>query len=496
MTHRAVRRSYQAFFLAVFLLLLGAGRTGWIRGWPVELFFHADPLLAIGTMLSSRTLHEALLLSLATVVATVFLGRAFCGWICPLGGLNDAVGSLRTRRGDRRRANAPRAVFRTKYYLLAGFLVAALLGSLLVGLLDPLSLLARGLQSLIGPVLAGAGIPLFGHDPTFPGGLLPAVLLAGVLLANLVVPRFWCRALCPLGALLGLASRWAPFGIRRDTEACTACGVCERSCHGAATPSGDVRRSECITCMNCRTVCPEGAIAFGSLGRPLPERPAPDVDGRRAALAVLAGLVAWPVIRSSSPSPATASERRIRPPGAVPEPEFLARCARCGMCARACPTGVIQLAASEAGVEGVWTPVMRFDVGYCEVSCVLCGHVCPTGAIQALTPARKLGRESPGQSPVKVGTAFYEWGRCLPWAMDTPCVVCEEVCPVSPKAIWTREVTVTGRDGSSVVLKRPQVDPALCIGCGVCQHHCPVKDRPAIRVSSVGESRGETFLLS
>ena len=497
MTHRTIRRTYQAFFLLLFLFLLTAGRTGWIRGWPVDLFFHLDPLLAVGTMLSSRSLHGWLALSLVVVLATLLMGRVFCGWFCPLGCLNDAVGPLRhRRRGDRRHINLPRPLFRAKYYLLAGFLVASVFGTLLVGLFDPLSLLARGLQSLVGPLLAGAGIPLFSHDPRFPGGILPAMLLAAVLLANLAIPRFWCRALCPLGAMLGLLSRWAPFGIRRDTETCTRCGICELSCNGAATPSADVAHSECVACLNCRTVCPEGAIAFGQTGAPLPECRVPDIGRRQAALAVLAGLLAWPVIRTSSPSPTSPSPRRIRPPGALPEPDFLARCARCGMCARSCPTGVVQLATSEAGVEGLWTPVMRFDVGYCEASCVLCGQVCPTGAIQALTPARKLGRESPDQPPVRVGTAFYDWGRCLPWAMDTPCVVCEEVCPVSPKAIWTREVAVKQRDGTTVLLKRPQVDPSLCTGCGICQYHCPVKDQPAIRVSPVGESRGESFLLS
>ncbi|MBN1424679.1 4Fe-4S binding protein [Candidatus Fermentibacteria bacterium] len=497
MTHRALRRTYQTFFLLLFLFLLTVGRTGWIRGWPVDLFFHADPLLAIGTMLSSRSLHGGLALSLGVVLATVFLGRVFCGWVCPLGTLNDAIGWRgRGSAAKQRAANAPRALFRTKYYLLVGFLVAALLGTLLAGMLDPLSLVARGLQTLVGPLLAGVGVPLFSHDVYLPGGILPALLLASVLAANRFIPRLWCKAFCPLGALLGLLSRYAPFGIGRDSALCTSCGVCDLTCSGAATPSAELARSECVVCMNCRTRCPEGALSYGRVGAPVPERRPPGIDGRRAALAAVVGLVAWPAIRAGSPSPAEAAERRVRPPGAVPEDEFLARCARCGLCARSCPTGVIQLATSEAGVEGIWTPVMRFDAGYCEVSCVLCGHVCPTGAIQALTPARKLGREADEQTPVKIGTAFYDRGRCLPWAMDRPCVVCEEVCPVSPKAIWTQDATVQTRDGEAITLKRPQVDPARCIGCGICQYHCPVEDRPAIRVSAVGESRGGPFLLS
>ncbi len=492
MTHRAIRRTYQAFFLLLFLVLLGVARTGWIRAWPVELFFHLDPLLATGSMLAHRTLGQGLGLSLLVVLATLFVGRAFCGWVCPLGTLNDAVGTLRKRpRATRREVNLPRPLFRSKYPLLATLLTAALLGTLLLGLLDPLSLLVRGLQGILGPLASGIGLALYPHGAP-PGDVVSASLLAAILLGNLVVPRLWCRSLCPLGALLALLSRWTPFGIRRDPNRCTRCGVCEESCGGAATPSEQVRRPECVLCMNCRTVCPEAAITWGRVGPPVLERRSTDVEGRRVALATLAGLVAWPLIRAASPPVTSPAERRVRPPGALPEREFLARCARCGMCARACPTGVIRMATDEAGLEGLLTPVMRFDRGYCEVSCVLCGHVCPTGAIQPLTLARKLGTDSP---PVKIGTAFLDLGRCLPWAMDTPCVVCEEVCPVSPKAIWTREVTVTTREGLPLALTRPQVDPARCIGCGVCQYHCPVEDRPAIRVSAVGESRGKPLLV-
>jgi formate hydrogenlyase subunit 6/NADH:ubiquinone oxidoreductase subunit I len=140
-------------------------------------------------------------------------------------------------------------------------------------------------------------------------------------------------------------------------------------------------------------------------------------------------------------------------------------------------------------------------VGYCEPNCVLCSQVCPTGAIWELTEAQKLGRK-PGDrgaaaNPVKIGTAFYDQGRCLPWAMATDCIVCEEWCPTSPKAIYVVTVDVQDADGQTKTVRQPHVDPKRCIGCGACEYACPVKDRPAVYVTSVGETRSKTnqFIL-
>ena len=108
----------------------------------------------------------------------------------------------------------------------------------------------------------------------------------------------------------------------------------------------------------------------------------------------------------------------------------------------------LQPALFEAGLEGLWTPIMISKMGWCELNCTLCSQVCPTGAIREISIVEKLGiGPFEGKGPIKTGTAFYNQGRCLPWAMDTSCVVCEEVCPVSPKAIFTRNVEVTDRWG-------------------------------------------------
>jgi len=117
---------------------------------------------------------------------------------------------------------------------------------------------------------------------------------------------------------------------------------------------------------------------------------------------------------------------------------------------RVCPTNVIQPAGFEGGLENLWTPTLNNRIGSsgCQLNCVACGQVCSTSAIRPITLDEKKGTgEFAEVGPIKIGTAFVDRNRCLPWAMDKPCIVCEENCPVSPKAIFTREYFSTIRDG-------------------------------------------------
>jgi ferredoxin len=256
-------------------------------------------------------------------------------------------------------------------------------------------------------------------------------------------------------------------------------------------------------CLNCENACPEDVIKF----RFLPNRKSaivkPDTDRRTGLAAAGAGALFLPVSRVADALDVNYHSKVIRPPGAVEERQFLERCIRCAECMKVCPNNALHPAFFEAGIEGVWTPILIARIGYCEHSCVLCGQVCPTGAIQKITEKEKLGL---GVPPVKIGTAFYDHGRCLPWAMQTPCIVCEEFCPTSPKAIWVEEVEAPVREQKpgpngeppamkTVKLQRPHVDPALCIGCGACEKVCPVQDQPAVYITSVGESRSKTNVI-
>jgi MauM/NapG family ferredoxin protein len=488
---RAFRRAYQGFFLAFFFASLALMTDEGIRRFPVRFLLELNPLAALSVVASSWLLPAGLAIALVVVALTVVFGRAFCGWVCPLGTLSHAASwlSRRLRRGPYHHVNRWRPQFRIKYLLLVALLVASLAGTLAIGLLDPISLATRSFAAALLPALSAA-VAAEGQRPrTFAGAWLTGAVFLGLLVANRWVARWWCRALCPLGALLGLAARTAVFRVHVDRDRCNDCHRCARDCQGADEPFARHRVSECHVCLNCVSACPEGAISFRAFAPAAAPAGGVDLPRRQVVGAALAGAALLPLLRASS---SEASPEAIRPPGALPEVEFLARCVRCGACVNACPTSALQPSLATAGLEGLYTPVLVPRRGWCEPSCTRCGEVCPTGAIAALSVEAKgwsRGGAVAGGARVKVGTAFFDWGRCLPWAMATPCIVCEEVCPTSPKAIRLEPAEAVRSDGRVVRVERPRLDPDLCIGCGLCEAKCPVASPAAVRVTRAGESR-------
>lgn len=487
---RNIRRLYSVFFFLLFLYLLLITDFRNIKGYAVSLFLELNPLVAISSFLTSWTLYKGLVLSLIIIIPTLFFGRFFCSWVCPLGILNQWLSMLFNKRkiSENLEINAYRNIFRWKYYILAVLMVLALFGTLQIGVLDPISLVTRSFIVSLLPAFQKSGGAIYLKQPVFYGGVLISVLFILILLSNRLITRFWCRVLCPLGALLGLLSIPSVFRIRRNVEKCNDCNKCLASCQGGCDPHRELRATECHVCMNCIEACPEDALKFG-LAEEQSSLHAPfDINRRRFVETGLAAGVLFPMMKVSLSGETRPSASVIRPPGSLEESDFLRRCVKCGECMRVCPTNVLQPALLEGGFEGLWTPILINKIGYCEHHCNLCGNVCPTGAIRDITIQEKLGK-APYKKPIKLGTAFFDRGRCLPWSMHTECIVCEEVCPTSPKAIWFQVVEEKEREGKTKKLKKPYVDPEKCIGCGVCENKCPVVDMPAIRVSSVGESR-------
>jgi polyferredoxin len=496
--------------------------------YPVSIALEFDPLVAFSTVLATGGVFKGLLWSLVILIPTIFLGRFFCGWVCPMGSLNHWVSEIRAPKGIANNARKIKSnrygkYQRIKYYILFLFLAAAFFGSLQIGLLDPLSLLARSIGTAVLPTIhtaalgvlgwvKGLGVPILAtaaqsaYDVTaslllpyrqahFHGILLIGGFFLIILILNRLITRLWCRAICPLGAMLGLFSRWTLFGLQKDEATCNHCNQCLIACQGADGPDiGAVwRQAEWHLCLNCQAVCPQSSLKFKfypqqtvTVANPA-GTPKVDVSRRMVMTSLVGGVALVPLLRSGDAFEVNSDPRLIRPPGSLSESEFIARCIRCGQCMRVCPNNALHPTLLQAGAEGIWSPVLIPRIGYCEPTCTLCGQVCPTGAIAELTLTRKVGNET--VPPNRIGTAFIDRGRCLPWAMAIPCIVCEEWCPTSPKAIYFAEETAIDRKKNEVKVKRPSIDPEFCTGCGACEYACPVADRAAIYVTSVGESR-------
>lgn len=477
---RHLRLVSQAMFLIAFVALFWSLGVSRVPGHVASLLLALDPLTTVGTALADWTIPHWVWIGLIVLVGTAILGRFFCGWICPLGTLQHLMSWI---AGPQRRKlpkiNRYRRWFAIKYIVLAVLLTWAVIGANHIGWLDPIPLLHRA--------VAGGLRPLW-HGGMMPGGWISFTMLAAILLLGAYIPRFFCRALCPLGALFGLFARVAPLRIRRGESACTGCTLCVMACQGADEPLAEHRVSECHVCLNCLDACAENSLRYGLPEQPPPQStPALDVGRRRFLLGVGGAAVFAPVLRAAGGGLMGRAHDAVRPPGALDEEAFLARCITCGACVASCPTQVIKSDLGKTGVEGLFTPVLDTRRGWCEPSCIRCGEVCPTGAITELDPAAKQAIGGPAE--IQIGTAFVDRGRCLPWAMDTPCIVCEEMCPTSPKAIWLEDVQVVRRDGTAAALQRPHVNPEMCTGCGLCENRCPVGQRAAIRVSAVGETR-------
>lgn len=505
---KVLRRVSQGIFLILFLFLFLQTESKGLDelGYPVKIFLDFDPLILITTMLSAHTVQGFFYLSIVTILLTILLGRVFCGWVCPLGTLNNIIGSFK-RTG----AHTVRYWHRVKYYILIFLLTSSLLSLQFVGIVDPLSLLIRSLSVSLYPQFNYGIRTIFDgiyssdikgltdvseaiysllkktvlsfQQTFYQQSAFIGMLFLLILGLNLIEKRFWCRYLCPLGALLGLLSRYSVLK-RTVSEDCTSCGACSKFCQGGSDPDKkeEWKDYECYYCFNCDDVCPRNAVNFGFSGKK--KAGALDLGRRRVFTSVAAGIIAVPLFRANPLSKKEfLNHRLIRPPGSIEEREFLKRCVKCGECMKVCITNGLQPALLEAGLEGIWSPVLIPKIGYCEYRCTLCGQVCPTGAIKRLTLKEK--------EKIKIGLAMIDKGRCLPYAHGRPCIVCEEVCPTPKKAIWFERVTVKDRNGRDLTLQQPRVDLELCIGCGICEAKCPVIDRPAIYVTSIGESRSK-----
>jgi polyferredoxin len=484
-----MRRIVQTLFLVLFTLLFFLSAEPLPSFFPVDIFLRLDPLIALTTMLASRAIHAALFLSLALVAATLLFGRFFCGWVCPLGTLIDLSAKLFPRIKKLPEENV--SVAQPKYYLLASLIACCLLGFNLAGWLDPIAFITRVYTLLLYPfvyLLLNSSLdalrPLavklqlvtLSHQqftqPLFYLNILTLLIFSGVLFLNFFAERFWCRTICPLGALLSVFSRWGMFR-RKVSDACNRCMKCYRECPMAAIPKEPEKTAaaECIQCLHCSQICPQSAISFkpAIFSSPAGFNTAPDLSRRGLFLSLGAGVLVAASLKTS-PFTKLSGPRLIRPPGAMPENLFSAQCIRCGECMKVCLTNTLQPCLWEGGIDGLWSPRLVPRLAGCDQNCSLCGQVCPTGAIRALALEEKKN--------AKLGTAVIDRERCLVWAENKLCLICDEQCPYNA-------IVFKWQEG----VRRPFVEAHKCNGCGFCEQKCPVRGESAIVVTPEGEIR-------
>jgi polyferredoxin len=294
-----LRRITQTLFLLFFLYLFLQTVYHPINrvGGRVTLFFELDPLAMLGVWLASHVIVTAMLLALITLGITLIFGRWFCGWICPFGTLHNLFTGI---RGGRVKAKLETGGYnrwqKAKYYVLVGLLVGTVMGVNVIGWLDPFSFLYRSLATSVYPAIQWGTTALFGwiydanpgfgsvrvtavtepvyavlrkyflavEQPRYFGGMLIGILFGVVLALNFFRARFWCRYVCPLGALLGLVGKNPLVQFKNNPDQCNNCRLCLADCQGGASPQDPQgwKPSECFFCWNCKSDCPSQAISF------------------------------------------------------------------------------------------------------------------------------------------------------------------------------------------------------------------------------------------
>lgn len=370
---------------------------------------------------------SALAAVLTIALLTLIFGRLFCSFMCPLGSALSFI-ALFSKKGRKK-----------IYPIIGGSILGFFIGAMVFGsafvfrLLDPYSLFGRALTA---PLWFGV------------------IFFAAILVITLLFGRIFCTSICPVGLLLSRIAKISAFGIAIPDE-CVHCGKCENVCPTGCIDQkkNEVKRAYCVMCLDCLTVCPRTGPTYSFLWKKQEKERAPDLERRKFLIALsagaAAGLAGGGLFRFLAKKELKAPEEKallVRPPGAIEESSFLAKCTACGLCVSKCPQKVLTL-----GPAGFGAPRLDFKRGACSTDCALCSSICPTGALRKIDPERKKS--------FVIGKATFNAKKCIPFQGEGACGKCAASCPTA---------AITLRANGT-----PKLEAEACLGCGKCHNVCP-----------------------
>lgn len=469
------------------------------------LFFAAITLLFLdftgvmhtylGWMAKVQFLPAVLALNVGVIVAllllTLLVGRVYCSVICPMGVMQDCFSWLGGKVKKNRFHFAKNRVV-LRIVALVAFVLLMVLGLNAIAILvAPYSAYGRIATSLFQPVYLwinnifayfcerAESYTFYHVDVWVKSGAVLAVSVVTFVVIGVLSfrwGRLWCNTICPVGTVLGFFSKFALVKPRIDENKCVHCGKCAKNCK-AQCIDGDNRKidySRCVACMDCIDNCKLGAIKLSAKGaKPAEAKAAGEVDSSRRKFVVTSAVVGTAMAVKAQETKVDGGlavledkqlpERKVpvKPFGSQSLKHFSSHCTACQLCVAECPENVLRPSSK---LTTMMQPEMQFDKGYCRPDCTRCSDVCPAGAIKLIDEAQK--------SAICVGHAVTVSHNCL-LANGENCNACSRHCPAA--AISIVEDSSTGR---SVVT----VNESLCIGCGACEHYCPVRPFSAIYV--------------
>jgi ferredoxin len=306
--------------------------------------------------------------------------------------------------------------------------------------------------------------------------------------------RIYCNTVCPVGTVLGFASKYSLFKIRFDNEKCTLCGSCARNCKANCIDFKNLKvdNSRCINCYNCIDVCKESSLKYRlpnalhaslketrhATSLPNAQLSTPNaqlITPRRQFLTTLAltTLAAGKLMAEKTlhlgAKKNVGRKKPIMPPGALTFDKLSQQCTSCHLCITKCPSAVIKPSFLEYGIGGMMQPMMYFDHQFCNYDCTVCSDVCPTGALTHITQEEK--------HTLQMGVVQLYLENCIVYTDETSCGACSEHCP-------TQAVSMIPYKDSLTI---PFIKQEICVGCGGCEFICPAKPWKAIFVEGITE---------